>query len=242
MGNTYRDEIMVDAPTLYCPLTETAGSTVYDYSGNARNGTIVGGVTPDTKVCPAGGGLAFNGTTGVIQFPSFTPTGDYTGALVLEFWVKVATTAAFLGVYDSAPSAVNTLRNFTATIADWHNGPSTVVFPSLVLSSWNYVCVRYNFATPDIRAVETYINGTYGNSSNAVVGAGWAWTTLRLGNINNGAQGWLAGSLAHFAVYRGGVGGTTSVLTNGAMAGNNAAILARMAAHFEAGRRTGVTY
>jgi hypothetical protein len=90
-GIPYSSVVMADAPWLWWRLGETSGSTVFDSSGNNRNGTISGAVTPSAGVLPfdADGGQTVTATAAYIQGPMppfFTGGQTWT----VEFWLDAS--------------------------------------------------------------------------------------------------------------------------------------------------------
>src|SRR5579883_3400718 len=91
---------MMDSPSAYWRMGESAGATVVDASGNGVNGTYVGGVThgvPGAIVGDSDTATTFDGQAGtaadmgdVFQFPG-------TQALSLECWVKPVPSADYHG-------------------------------------------------------------------------------------------------------------------------------------------------
>jgi hypothetical protein len=117
-----------DKPTALYMLNDAVASTmVLDSSGNAYHGTVNGGVTLGVA-----GGLTgdastaakFDGTTGYLTLPIPNPitSGDYAGALTIEFLMKLnaAATIEPLGIFDTAPGLQDSIRNYS----DASNGPN----------------------------------------------------------------------------------------------------------------------
>jgi hypothetical protein len=96
-----------------------SGTTWYDKSGNARNGTLINGPTFSSA---NGGSIVFDGTDDKVQFSSalLTGTGDFT----LSSWVKRSTPNTIdyiMGNYGLANDGVELYYN-TNNISFYSNG------------------------------------------------------------------------------------------------------------------------
>lgn len=93
LATGYQVTIMNDAPIAYYRLDEQEGTVADDFSGNAYQGTLHGGITLGTAGLLHSGGdtaMTFNGSTGYISLPtSFIPTSA-AHAWSLECWCKVS--------------------------------------------------------------------------------------------------------------------------------------------------------
>jgi hypothetical protein len=87
LGGSYRQAVSNDAPTAWYRFAEQAGSaSAIDSSGNARNGTIAGGVTLEEAPTIPEGGFAykFDGVNGRLTV-SLPGTGT---TVTVEAWIK----------------------------------------------------------------------------------------------------------------------------------------------------------
>ena len=114
---SFENLILALSPLGYWKLGEASGSTVADSSGNGNAGTIHGGVT----LAQTGGltgdastGALFDGSTGYITLPMPAPT-NFSQGISFVFMFKLPATppaAQPLGIFDSSPGTINTLRNY----------------------------------------------------------------------------------------------------------------------------------
>jgi hypothetical protein len=227
-------QMLIDTPALLLPMDETSGTTFFDRSGNARDATITGGVTLGGPWTPGAGGATFNGSTGRAACGSWTPLGSY--PILIEFWIK-PTTASPIGIWDTAPLTAYVGRNYPAGAIGWHDGstgnvPAAITMTGLSTSAWNHVVIRYDYQGTT-RGITYILNGVNTANGAGAIGAGLAWSSLGIGSINNGSDAHYDGKMAYFAVYAGGSG----AMANAAV---DAAMLARVSAHYEAGLRMGV--
>ena len=98
----YTTDVAQDSPGAYWPLGETSGTTAFDYSGGAHNGTNNGGLTlgaigprpPSYQgFNPSKFAYQFDGTSSYVDCgtgPSLSGTTDFT----LEAWVNTTATTA----------------------------------------------------------------------------------------------------------------------------------------------------
>lgn len=91
ISESYYSEIMRLNPLRYYRLGELSGTTAYDSSAQAQNGTINGGVTLGQPglIKDANGAMLFNGSTGYISGPGTSlPTGANTWSMAI--WFQIA--------------------------------------------------------------------------------------------------------------------------------------------------------
>ena len=123
---SYDSTVLADSPDGYWPLDDANGSgSVRDASGNGHAGTPTN-VTLGSSGYANDGSTAgsFNGSTSHISipFPAFSAA-----PVKVEFLIKPSSTSP-VGIYDSAPSQVNVLRNYSAgNIEWWSDDPSVAL-------------------------------------------------------------------------------------------------------------------
>jgi len=199
---SYSSEVLADSPTLYYRLND--GTTaIADSSGNAHSGTATAGVTLGVTGAiltdPSDNAVSLNGTTGDINIPDNIWSG--VAPATVEFWAK-PTASNPIGIFDSAPSQVGTLRNYNNGQVDWQS-VLTVNLPVLSTSAWTHIVLVFKVVGGN-RTILIYINGALYSTNNVGGGGGYAGTTnWKIGNINGGANGWYSGALDEFAVYSG---------------------------------------
>ena len=131
-------------------------------------------------------------------FRSFDGSGDYlrttgaamsTTAFTISFYFY-PTTSSVIGLFDSAPAAVSTFRNYPAnTIQDQNDG--SVAFTPLV-NQWNWMSITGSGGTFTV-----YLNGSSVGSasfSSLVV------NNFTIGTINSGSDGSYAGYISNFRI------------------------------------------
>jgi hypothetical protein len=92
-ATTYQATVLGDAPIGYWRMNEQTGTMTFDYSGNAHNGTINGGVTlyqTGLTTQSDAHSMLFNGSSGYINLPTtFEPTGANPWSV--EAWIRTST-------------------------------------------------------------------------------------------------------------------------------------------------------
>ena len=190
----YRDRVLRDGAVGYWRLGEASGATAYDLAPVPHNGTYAGGVTLGQPGAIADGDTAalFDGTSGVVQIPSLTMVLPITLELSCNPGVD-----APQGLFDTGPSTQNTFRNSTAGEVEWWNNDPHF---ALGLTHGNWYHLVFIFRFDGHRRIDFYRNGSFILTASGSTDPAISWTTLRLGNINNGAP-WYGGFLDEVAVY-----------------------------------------
>ncbi len=172
----------------------TVSASVRDYSTYSANGTLgTAGQNPTWNLSgPLGGAYYFDGND-FITAPATAPTLP----LTFEFWVKPATSSP-VGIFDTAPGSGGVLRNFPGGVIEWHGGDPTLAL-DVVGGNWYHIVLIFSF--DGARHITYYRNGTFIATANGSASSGFAWTTMRLGDINNGGAGTYTGEMSEFRVY-----------------------------------------
>lgn len=172
-----------------------SGTTWYDLSKNKYIGTM-SNVSFDSN---NGGSMSFNGTSSYISTnvgsPGSTP-------ITFDFWIN-SNSSSPVGIYDSAPNTANVLRNYYFGIGGgyvewWDRSPGVAM--GITASSWTHVCVVYRFSTN--RYIDYYRNGILISTGTGNTTSTIGWTSLRIGDINNGSAGRYSGKISIFKVYK----------------------------------------
>lgn len=238
---TYSDVVMGDNPVVYIPMQEKSGSTAYAGAGGV-NGSIVGGVTLGAPGPFGDKAFTFDGTTGVIQFASWPTLQSAVASfpVVFEMLLKPTGSSA-VGMFDTGPAVANVARIYPANTADWQGGGS-LALPSFLAGDWVHLVLRY-YTDATTRVIDSYVNGVWQATSSSVTPNGISQGTPRIGNINNGTNGWYAGSMAHFAVYSRINGNTGDLVTaGGGTSGQLAVVKNAVNRHYQAALRNGVSF
>ncbi len=172
---------------------EGSGSVVYDESGNKYDGSINGGVLYGANDAFLSTALSFNGTDSSVQMPAMSAKLP----LIIVFWAKPITNSP-VGMFDTAPNVVDTLRNYGSGYVEWQNGCGVPI--NVTANKW--VHLAFVFRHDGInRIIEWYKDGKAQTGCSAPASNSFAWTSLRLGDVNLGSDGRYEGSLDNFAVY-----------------------------------------
>jgi hypothetical protein len=182
-------------PYVYLSFDDGSGSTITDKSGNGYSGTWNGSGS-HWKPGKYGKAAYFNGSSDYVSFSSL-PNPSTNGPITIEMWAN-PTSSSPVGMFDSAPSTTNVLRNYPAGNVEWWNSNPAVTL-GLTANTWTHIAFVFDF-TSGSRVVKYYRNGVLIGTSTGTTPT-WAWTTFRLGNINGGSAGWYSGSLDEFRVY-----------------------------------------
>lgn len=125
-------------------------------------------------------------------------TGMVIGSSTTFIIVIKPTTTTPQGMFDTAPNAGGTFRNYSAGNIEWHNGA-----PSFALSLANTNAVLLVFATELVptRKVLYYKNGTLISTNTSVDKTYMVWTNPGIGCINITDSLPYVGDMAEFIVY-----------------------------------------
>ena len=169
------------------------GTTWYDLSGKGYNGTL----SDITFNSSNNGYMIFNGTSSYITttLDSLTKVGSM--PLTIELWVN-SDSSTPVGIFDSAPSTQNVLRNYPSGYVEWWNYSPSISL-NLSASTWTQLLFIFKFNTN--RYIDYYKNGQFISTGTGSTTSTFAWTGLRFGDINNGTAGRYAGKLAIARVY-----------------------------------------
>lgn len=150
---------------------------------------------PNSVGGQVGAGLDFDGSNDYAQVEDMDAL---TVPITLEMWVNPDTTTP-VGIFDSAPSAANTLRNYDAGKFEWQDASPRFAL-GLSASTWQHLAFVLTHDGTD-REVNWYKDGVFQaeetDTDNATVAD---FAHFRLGDINSGATGRYAGILDEFAI------------------------------------------
>lgn len=86
----YAGVVLRDGPVGYWPLDETSGTTAFDRSGNGRNGTYTGTITPGARSSALGRAPDFGGGyIDIADNSAFSPQAGANGLLTIEAWAQI---------------------------------------------------------------------------------------------------------------------------------------------------------
>lgn len=85
-----RDEVLRDRAIGYWPLDEPSGTVAFDRSGNSRNGTYTGTITPGGRSSALGTAPDFGGGyVNIADNAAFSPQAGANGLLSIEAWAQI---------------------------------------------------------------------------------------------------------------------------------------------------------
>lgn len=198
----YADEVTSDDAAGYWRLGETSGSTAFDASGRAHNGTYANGVQLGVAGALSGDintAARFDGSNDMINIADhvdFRPS-----QITLEAWVRPDTT---VGTYDTVIMKTSSSSwndgygiycTSTGTLAFYVNNWSTHrVLGSVALETWSHVVGTYDGTT-----LKLYINGALVDSLAYTAAIAHSSQPLRIG-AGEGNYIW-DGNLDEVAAY-----------------------------------------
>jgi formylglycine-generating enzyme required for sulfatase activity len=169
----------------------TSGTSWTDLSGNRNNGTLTNGPTFNSA---NGGSIVFDG---VNDYVSNTMPNPGSVPITFDFWLN-SNTSTPIGLFDTAPSSMNVLRNYGAGNIEWWNSDPTVSLGVSALT-WTNITIEYSFTTN--RTMKYYRNGNLITTATGSASSSFAWTSLIFGNINGGNDGWYSGKISTIKIY-----------------------------------------
>jgi Concanavalin A-like lectin/glucanases superfamily len=209
----YVAAVMADAPIVYYRMNETSGTTAVDSSGNNRNGTYGSSVV-------LGGGALVNGDAAP-TFPGGTASSAKvmtssnasalapTGAMSVEFWIKVPATVSGTHLLWTQPFAsgsagypayiaLNGGSSPYFTMQVNANGTVLAAYPAPVLNANNHVVLTWSGSS-----LTAYVNGvasTGDSGSGPLSNYASPYTGFTVGGPNDPHTGF-AGQMGEFALY-----------------------------------------
>jgi hypothetical protein len=211
----YTDSVIADSPASYWRLGESSGNTAYPLVG-ASNGTYNGPLLGQSGLLPRESlatSVYFDGSNDYITTPG--ACGVSSAPCTVEFWVK-PDQDAMIGVFDSAPTQTNVVRNYPSDSIEWW-GNTAITFN--FVNGTVYHVVATFVLSGGTRTIKLYVNGSLQANQSYSNPAGMAVSSWRFGDINNGTAGRFKGWLQDLALYNKELSGT------------------RVAAHYLAGQR-----
>ncbi|MBW6537513.1 MAG: DUF11 domain-containing protein [Mariniphaga sp.] len=170
---------------------EGSGNVLKDSSGNGNDGIIYGATWVDGKF---GKALSFDGVDDYVDLASI-PSQTY--PLTIEMWVKPDNSTP-IGLFDSASGQRNVIRNYHAGYVEWWNADPKVTL-NLATDFWVHLTFIYWY--DGNRHINYYKNGVLQTSATGSANSVLAWTTFRLGSINDGSAGWYDGQIDEVRIY-----------------------------------------
>lgn len=216
-------QMVADTPAILWPLTEAAGTTAVDVSGNAYDGGYVNGPTPGTAGFPTVP-LLLDGTNDYVEEPVYHSALNVgTGDFALECWVQLTNgTGNYVQLMGRDVGASGTgpliyLNTGTGVLRCYAAGGSANGTTRVSDGKLHHVVFRRSTGT-----CTAWLDGvqelSFAAAGSVDVGAN---ARLRIGTVN-GVYLYTAGRVGYAAWY-------THTLSD-----------ARIAAHYAAGLRAGV--
>lgn len=171
LGGSYRLEVDTDNPVGWWRFSERSGTSARDSSGNARHGTITGGVTKGVESTnpESGGAFTYDGTSGYVTMGDVAAF-EFTGAFTAEFWMKAAsapgTTRRILGKEGDGTNRgwrVDVLTTGRVQFYARNGADSGTAFSfdngsNLCNDAWHHVVCTFD-GTTDANGVKIYVDG-----------------------------------------------------------------------------------
>lgn len=208
MGQQYGPKIVTDGLVLHWDAANIrsypgSGTTVYDLSGNGKNGTLSGGTAYDTD---GGGSFYFDGVNDLISFgvgSDLFPLYNFS----VDVWFSSDGTTATTGTSPALFGLTYGLRLFVNIDRLWvgvDNGTSIESFLgptgySFHDSSWHNVVATGNNGTIDM-----YIDGNAVMTSSISSWSGntrWPTNSINFGRDNNNTMYYFRGNMAPIKIY-----------------------------------------
>lgn len=175
-----------------------SGATIYDVSGNAKNGTLTGGTTYSSDY---GGVLNFNGVNSTVSFGignTFFPLNSFTTDIWFQSKGTVPTTGTQPGLF-----------GFTYGIRLAVNSTNLTFYVNSTLSTNDSTNYRDNQNWYNVVCQSTptnmyiYVNGILKNSTTHTwTGVtNWPTNTWNIGRDNNNSNLFFTGSVASHKLY-----------------------------------------
>lgn len=205
----FSQQVLDFKPLGYWRLNDAGPTTVADTSGNAHNGTAHGALTFSQGGALTGDATAksisFNG--GYISLPMPAPP-NFSAGISFSFMFQLKTGAAAsqpLGIFDTAPSEINTLRNYNpegpGPGMEWRNERPLVPFAQPSIAAWHLGCVVFRGQN----AVDWWIDGVFQSSLTSEGTGDIDWTNPmnigKLVNLDGSDLGFFSGFMSEFAIY-----------------------------------------
>lgn len=224
----YATEVLADSPYLYYRLSETSGTTVLDYTSNARNATYTNSPTLNqSPLISVDACVDFDGTN---DYATFTTAASVTGDFTLECWVRADSFTSYPGVV-SAWNA-NTSGNYGSAIVINTTGTVEIYAANSTFTGWSYTdntsytlstgtTYHLVFVNDDTNNVGyLYVNGVLqytAGSKTTAMGLFNSGKNLVVGRANNSGS-YFDGKIDEVAVY------TTALSASRILAHYNAGI------------------
>ena len=209
LSSPYSVAVAADSPTLWYPLTDTAGPTARDYSATPRGGVYQGGVTLGAA-CPTSCGTAatFDGSTGYVSNANIITSP---ATFSIETWFMTTTTnGGMIAGFGSAVTGAS--GNYDRHI--YMNNAGQVYF-GVASNQTVHTTAHYNdggwhqaVGTEGPAGLQLYIDGTLAASASTPTSSAQTYTgSWRVGFDSIGGwssaphSNYFAGSLAEASFY-----------------------------------------
>jgi hypothetical protein len=180
------------------------GTTVYDLSGNSKNGSLIGGTSYNAS---NNGTFYFDGVNGVINFgtgSTFFPLTNF----AIDMWFSSDGTTPTTGTSPGLFGGTYGMRLFVGSSALSFYLDSGTAFPgisspssySFYNSSWHHVVAQSTANTMSL-----YIDGSLAVSSSITTWLGitrWPTNSFNFGQDNNNVMYYFRGKMGPIKMYR----------------------------------------
>ncbi len=211
-SNSFEQAVLADNPIAFWALSETAGTTAYDLSGNGNNGTYTGGYTQGEQGPISNSNLGkstlFNGTSSYISIPNIIQPNT---TITISLWFKTISDGIILGYQDS--NVGGTSSNYVPIIyigtdgklrAELWMGTTNPITSTNIVNNgkWHNVVLVVNSTTQSLYIDNSFIGTLSGTVNNlnmtySQIGTGGG------GNWPAAIGGWFYfnGSISDVSIY-----------------------------------------
>lgn len=205
-GIGYSTEVLTDAPLAYYKLSEASGTTMTDFSGNARNGTYSNSPTLGQSgplLSASDTAALFNGTTQYGQI-AYAAWMNSLAALTIEAWVKSTSTGGTVFGRGGSQSNYRIGLSTGKAFVEVRTTTSNLLVGTTTINdgNWHYIAGRWTGSTLIVE-----VDGAQDNTPIATSGGlSVATNPLNVGQRNS--DSFLAGTIGQCALYGTNIGPT----------------------------------
>ena len=205
-AGSYEAALLANHPLAYWPLTETSGSTAFDWVGG-YSGAYVGGVAMGQTGVSLKGFVSpnrapvFDGSTGYVDVPAAAQF-NLTNAITLTAWVSApAAPAHFSGIFGHGDHSWRLSADNSGNPGAADGGNADAAGPtSIATDGWHMIAYTYSGIPDAAKNGTLYVDGrpVANNTVSALSGGG---SDILIGGSPDYADRMFAGGVAHAAIF-----------------------------------------